>query len=149
MDFNSYKKIFINMKFDIKIWIIGVLFLTSGIFLYKWLTSEDKSLKEENKRLLDQVNLIQLERDSLASERKLSKIRFDSIQNIINVEDLKIQKLNKDLEKSKFDLSVTKGDLDRERKKLDEINSQIKELKEHPIKREGGDLLKSLQKKLK
>jgi chromosome segregation ATPase len=137
------------MKLDTKSWIIIVLFLASGIFLYKWLTTEDKNLKEENKRLSEQVNSIQSERDSLASARKISEVKFDSIQQIVDVEKAKIDKLNKDLLKSKNDLSNAKVDLDKERHKVDEINAQIKKLKETPIKREGVDLLNSLGKKLK
>jgi hypothetical protein len=39
--------------------------------------------------------------------------------------------------------------LDTERKKLNEIASEIDEIKKHPIKRQGGDLLKLFEKKIK
>ena len=137
------------MKLDTKSWIIIVLFLASGIFLYKWLTTEDKNLKEENKRLSEQVDSIQFERDSLANARKISQDRFDSIQHIVDVENVKISKLNKDLQKSKNDLDIANSSLEKEKHKIDSINVQIKNLKENPIKREGNDLLNSLGKKLK
>jgi chromosome segregation ATPase len=137
------------MKIDTKSWIIIILFVALGICLYKWLNSEDKNLRDENKKLLEQVDSIQVERDSLAAARKLSEARYDSIQHIVDVEMVKIKKLDQDLSKSKIDLSNAKVDLDNERHKVDEINAQIKKLKENPIKREGADLLNSLAKKLK
>jgi chromosome segregation ATPase len=137
------------MKLDIKSWIIIVLFIALGIFLYKWLTGEDRYLREENKRLSDQVDSIQVERDSLAAARKLSEARYDSIQHVVDAEMVKIKKLDQDLSKSKTDLSNAKSDLNKEKQKVDEINAQIKQLKENPIKREGTDLLNSLGKKLK
>jgi predicted HTH domain antitoxin len=137
------------MKLDIKSWIIIVLFITLGIFIYKWLNSEDRYLREENKRLSDQVDAIQVERDSLSVARKLSEVRYDSIQHVVDVEMVKIKKLDQDLLKSKSDLFSAKNDLDKEKHKVDKINAQIKQLKETPIKREGTDLLNSLKKKLK
>ena len=137
------------MKLDIKSWIIIVLFITLGIFIYKWLNSEDRYLREENKRLSDQVDAIQVERDSLSVARKLSEARYDSIQHVVDVEMVKIKKLDQDLLKSKSDLFSAKNDLDKEKHKVDKINAQIKQLKENPIKREGTDLLNSLKKKLK
>lgn len=137
------------MKLDIKSWIIIVLFITLGIFIYKWLNSEDRYLREENKRLSDQVDAIQVERDSLSVARKLSEARYDSIQHVVDVEMMKIKKLDQDLLKSKSDLFSAKSDLDKEKHKVDKINAQIKQLKETPIKREGTDLLNSLKKKLK
>jgi len=137
------------MKLDIKSWIIIVLFIAIGIFIYKWLNSEDRYLREENKRLSDQVDAIQVERDSLAVARKLSEAKYDSIQHVVDAEMIKIKKLDQDLLKSKADLSIAKIDLSKEKHKVDEINAQIKQLKENPIKREGADLLNSLGKKLK
>ena len=137
------------MKLDTKSWTIIILFVILGICLYKWLNNEDRYLREENKRLSDQVDSIQVERDSLAIARKLSEARFDSIQIVVDGEMVKIKKLDQDLSKSKIDLSNAKVDLDKERHKVDEINAQIKKLKENPIKREGADLLNSLAKKLK
>ena len=98
---------------------------------------------------MEQVDSIQVERDSLATARKLSEARYDSIQHVVDAEMVKIKKLDQDLSKSKTDLSNAKIDLDKEKNKVDEINAQIKQLKENPIKREGADLLNSLGKKLK
>jgi len=137
------------MKLDIKSWIIIVLFIAIGIFIYKWLNSEDRYLREENKRLSDQVDAIQVERDSLADARKLSEAKYDSIQHVVDAEMIKIKKLDQDLLKSKSDLSIAKIDLSKEKHKVDEVNAQIKQLKKNPIKREGADLLNSLRKKLK
>jgi CRISPR/Cas system-associated endonuclease Cas1 len=137
------------MKLDIKSWIIIVLFITLGIFIYKWLNSEDRYLREENKRLSDQVDAIQVERDSLSVARKLSEAKYDSIQHVVDAEMIKIKKLDQDLLRSKSDLSIAKIDLSKEKHKVDEVNAQIKQLKKTPIKREGADLLNSLRKKLK
>jgi len=115
----------------------------------KLINNMDKGLKEENERLKKEFNSIQSERDSLKRSRELMKVKFDSIQLVIKYEEDKINDLNRALLISKKDLSYALSDLESEKSKIKETDKKIEELKSNPIKREGDQLLKSLDKKLK
>lgn len=124
--------------------IIGLIFGSVSL-----INSFDKELKEENERLKKEFSNIQVERDSLKAAREIMKTRFDSIQVIINIEEEKIAELTKALLLSKKNLSNAVSDLNKEKEKIHETDKKIQEINSNPIKREGDQLLKSLNKKLK
>jgi seryl-tRNA synthetase len=136
------------MKIDSKSWLIIILIIISVFFMIQWLKTRVGKFDIENKQLQSQIDSIQIQRDSLKNARALYDKKFDSLQNIIDKDHNDVIKLEKELNKSKVDLKTAKDDLDKEKNKVDEINAQIKDLKDHPIKREGGDLINSLRKKL-
>lgn len=124
--------------------LIGLIFGSIGL-----INNFDKKLREENERLKKEFNDIQSERDSLKAVREIMKTRFDSIQVIINIEEEKIAELTKALLLSKKNLSNAVSDLNKEKEKIHETDKKIQEISSNPIKREGDQLLKSLNKKLK
>ena len=56
--------------------------------------------------------------------------------------------MKKEIRQSDNEVIQSKKELDAERKKMNEVAYEIDEIKKHPIKRQGGDLLSSLRKKL-
>jgi hypothetical protein len=127
--------------------LLGLIGLVFGSI--RLINNFDKELKEENERLKKEFNNIQSERDSLKAAREIMKTRFDSIQVIINIEEEKIAELTKALLLSKKNLSNAVSDLNKEKEKIEETDKKIQEINNNPIKREGDQLLKSLNKKLK
>lgn len=136
------------MKIDIKLIIILLLLCLSGFFFFKWLNATDDELIRENKKLLQEIKLIEKQRDSLSTLRLELEKDFRILESKIAESELRISKLQLDLAKSESELRKAKSDLALELAKLEEINKEIERIKNLPPKREGADLLNSMKKKL-
>lgn len=137
------------MKIDYKLIVILILVIISGFFYFKWINANDDELYRVNKKLMNEIKLIGKQRDSLQIVGMGLIKNFEKIELQIKQRDLRISKLNKDLEKSNIELGKSQDSLKIELLKIDSINKQIQKIKELPPKREGEDLKNSLIKKLK
>ena len=117
------------MKIDIKSLIIIILLIMSIFFLFKWLNSNDRHIKNENKLLKVEIKDLQLKRDSLSKERIRLESNYKTIELKVNEYDIKIIALNTELKKVKSELEKSKFDLGNQKIKFDDINRQIEILK--------------------
>lgn len=133
---------------DIKSIMIVVLFVIAGIFFTQWYfggeshRKERKELEKKNKELQTQKESLAKDFNTLQKKFEKDSTELVKIQAEIKVldgkikdKDAQIDKANKDLRDFKAGMSKTKA--------------EIKDLKEHPIKRTGNSLLESIKEKTK
>lgn len=111
--------------------------------------SSDKKLKEKNKKLFEQIETIQSQRDSLAKERVILESKYDSVEVLVTKEQEKLLQIESDLKKSEKNLKDAKFALKKYKDEYDAIDKKINALHQNSIKRTGQDLLLSLEKKVK
>lgn len=139
------------MKINLKSLIIICSIILNIIFIFIIFNKNDdskyKELEMENERLSGEISLIQKQRDSLSIFRDSLDFKFDIIQKSTQKKDSIINTLNLKLKNSQKNSDRYKYLLDMEKKRVDELNKEILEMKSNPVKREGGELLESLKNK--
>lgn len=136
------------MKIDLKIILILILSVTCCFFFFKWINVTDDHLAFENKKLLENIKLIQKERDSLSKDVLKYEKAFKDLEQKIKEREIRINKLILELSKSETELKKSKKELNDLLSKFDEINKEIERIKSYPPKRSGDDLMNSMRKKL-
>mgnify|MGYP006375160823 FL=1 len=136
------------MKLNLKSWIIiGSILIVSVLILYRFMSSYDTKLKERNRSLFEQIKSLKVERDSLLKDRKELKIKYDSIEIIVNKKKSEINEVNQKLIKIEKNLKASKDQVQILNRKKKSIQVQIDNSKNGPFK-SGDNLLNSLREKL-
>jgi hypothetical protein len=134
------------MKLDLKTLALSVVTLLFIIFFSIWFF-KGSGYKKQIKELKEKNRQIELIRDSL----KLVNIKLEKDFNVIDKRmkkrNLEIKKIEGDLKKSKGEVNKLTNKLNYEHSQLEESKKKIDDLKKHPIKREGQDLINSLKSK--
>ena len=134
------------MKLDLKSILIIISFVGFAIFFTKWFL-DGSSHKKENKKLKSEIAAIQKDRDNLKKERVEIDKRIVVLEVSISESKNRIEQLNVRLAKNQEELKEAKSKLSGLESDLSENKKKIQYLKDHPIKRTGGDLLNSLKEK--
>lgn len=130
--------------------IILVISLIFTVFLCKlFFGNGQKALKEEIEKNKQEISALQSQRDSLSNERKVLESKQDSLESRIETQKDELVKIDHKLHKSEKDLKDAKAQVSHFKSEMDSVQAKITDLKEHPIKRSGDELLNSLGKKLK
>ena len=111
------------------------------------MSSYDTKLKERNRSLFEQIKSLKVERDSLLKDRKELKIKYDSIEIIVNKKKSEINEVNQKLIKIEKNLKASKDQVQILKRNQKSIQFQIDNSKNEPFK-SGDNLLNSLREKL-
>ena len=132
---------------DLKSMIILFFAIISILFFSLWFLKGTGYKKEFN---LLEKNFIKLQktRDSIAKVNSVLKINFNKTQELILSRDKKILLVEEELKKSKIELIKSNDELKKNELTWEENKRGIQNLKKNPIKREGQELINSLQEKL-
>jgi chromosome segregation ATPase len=129
--------------------IILVISILMTIYLCQiFFGNGQKHLKDQIGEEKAKVELLQRQRDSLSAERAVLESKQDSLENKIETQKGELTKIDSKLHKSEKDLKEAKTLVGHYRSEMDSVQAKINNLKEHPIKRSGDELLNSLGKKL-
>ena len=132
---------------DLKSMIILFFAIISILFFSLWFL-KGTGYKKEFKLL--EKNFIKLQKtwDSIAKVNSVLKINFNKTQELILSRDKKILLVEEELKKSKIELIKSNDELKKNELTWEENKRGIQNLKKNPIKREGQELINSLQEKL-
>lgn len=136
------------MKLDLKSSLIVVFFIGFVLFFAKWYLEGD-SHRKENKKLKNDVEVMQHQRDSLKDERAKIESEIAELKKDLEKTKAQIVKLDAELAANKIDLKMAKDKLSTLQSNLNETRKKIQELKANPIKRTGSALLGSIKEKTK
>lgn len=125
-----------------------IFFAGFAVFVAKWYFEGDTHRKE-NKQLRNEINTIQLERDSLAKARTQIDERYKKLESELIDSKSKIASLDRKLQQNRRELVDAENELDRLNRSIAESRGKIEGLKANPIKRTGGDLIESIKEKTK
>lgn len=143
-----------NFKVQESKYLIGGLYvliaslLINIFFLFQWFSTDSKELRERNNELRNQVNTLQVQRDSLVSVNKNLQIEYITIEKKVLEDKNKLIGLDLQLDQSNQNLSQTTSLLNNQKRELKLLNEQIEFLRKNAPNRVGEELLISLRKKL-
>jgi chromosome segregation ATPase len=138
------------MKSNTKSWIILLISIIAVIILSKVYFGQGmKDLRDANNKLKDSINVVQVQRDSLKSERILIDRKNDSLQKGIDKREDEIKFLDTKLYKIQHDLNSAKHNLSKYKSEFDSVKMKIDLLQKNPVKRSGEGLLNSLRENIK
>ena len=132
---------------DLKPMIILFFAIISILFFSLWFL-KGTGYKKEFKLLEKNFIKLQKTRDSIAKVNSVLKINFNKTQELILSRDKKILLVEEELKKSKIELIKSNDELKKNELTWEENKRGIQNLKKNPIKREGQELINSLQEKL-
>ena len=132
---------------DLKSMIILFFAIISILFFSLWFL-KGTGYKKEFKLLEKNFIKLQKTRDSIAKVNSVLKINFNKTQELILSRDKKILLVEEELKKSKIELIKSNDELKKNELTWEENKRGIQNLKKNPIKREGQELINSLQEKL-
>ena len=132
---------------DLKSMIILFFAIISILFFSLWFL-KGTGYKKEFKLLEKNFIKLQKTRDSIAKVISVLKINFNKTQELILSRDKKILLVEEELKKSKIELIKSNDELKKNELTWEENKRGIQNLKKNPIKREGQELINSLQEKL-
>ena len=132
---------------DLKSMIILFFAIISILFFSLWFL-KGTGYKKEFKLLEKNFIKLQKTRDSIAKVNSVLKINFNKTQELILSREKKILLVEEELKKSKIELIKSNDELKKNELTWEENKRGIQNLKKNPIKREGQELINSLQEKL-
>lgn len=133
------------MKLDIKSILILVLLAGCLIFGYMWYFRSDPNYKRELKELREDNKRIRNERDSINIHLIVMQSKFKNLKLREQALQQRIDSLEIEIEKSKQNANRSQADLNKLRNKLAETRRKIREMKDNPPNRTGDDLLNSIK----
>lgn len=138
---------FMKLNLDLKSIMILVLLGFSIIFFGMWYFRG--SDKDKVKVLENEIEQIQIKRDSLRRANDVLNVDLIRIQNDIKAKDYILSIIRIKLSEAENKLTSANSRLSDVEKMLRDSKKRVLELEKNPIRREGDELINSLKEKLK
>ena len=118
-----------------------------AVIIY-FLLSKPDDYKQENKRLKNEINQIQKERDRISDSIKTLKYEYAKLEDSSKVKEKLLLEINQRITLIEQKVSTSFEELSKIKNGVNGLNAQIKSATENPVQRVGDDLIKSLKNKI-
>jgi O-succinylbenzoate synthase len=136
------------INYNIKNILLGVLIIISAFFFYKWYFSTDQVANAEIDKLKIENKKIEKERDGLMKSKDSVVKHSETLERAVVINETRVSELRKQMVTLEYNLNITKTELTASQIEIAVGLKQIADLKAHPNKRTGDDLLNSLNEKI-
>ena len=127
-------------------YIVGACIFGMGLIYF--LLSDPSSIKNENKKLKNEIKALTKERDIVRDSINTLSIDFKAIKKSDSLKTAELSEINKNVADLDKKISSSTSQLNKVKGGLDNINSQIRKVSKSPEKKVGDKLLNSLKSKL-
>jgi len=137
------------MNYNIKNILLAIMVAISVFFFYKWYFSTDEVDAAEIAELKTENVKIEKERDSLMQAKDSIVLHSEELERIVVINQTSVLELRKQLVELEYNLGEAKTELVKSQIEIALSLKEIADLKAHPNKRTGEELLNSLAEKIK